>query len=211
MTNVAVTQVLGSLRGRLRQSWSFLWRLEARFRGVEFGGRVVFYGRPIISLAPGSRLVLGDGVGVASATRCNPLACFQPSTLRTLAAGAELILERKVGMSGAVLCAGKSIRVGEGTILGSGAMIFDNDFHVPEGEWGWGTECVKTARPIVIGRGVFIGARAIVLKGVTIGDRAVVGAGSVVTKDVPAGHVAAGNPARVFPRDPTARTEARPR
>jgi acetyltransferase-like isoleucine patch superfamily enzyme len=36
------------------------------------------------------------------------------------------------------------------------------------------------------------------LKGVTVGDRAVIGAGAVVTKDIPAGHVAAGNPARVI-------------
>jgi len=48
---------------------------------------------------------------------------------------------------------------------------------------------------VIIGRGCFIGARAIILKGVTIGDCAVVGAGAVVTRDVPAGHLAAGNPA----------------
>jgi acetyltransferase-like isoleucine patch superfamily enzyme len=45
---------------------------------------------------------------------------------------------------------------------------------------------------------VFVGARAIILKGVTIGDRAVIGAGAVVSKDVPAGHIAAGNPAKTF-------------
>jgi maltose O-acetyltransferase len=37
------------------------------------------------------------------------------------------------------------------------------------------------------------------MKGVTIGDRAVIGAGAVVTKDVPAYHIAAGNPARIYP------------
>jgi acetyltransferase-like isoleucine patch superfamily enzyme len=42
------------------------------------------------------------------------------------------------------------------------------------------------------------------LKGVTIGDRAVVGAGAVVTRDVPSGFIAAGNPARCFPpKDPS--------
>jgi acetyltransferase-like isoleucine patch superfamily enzyme len=46
---------------------------------------------------------------------------------------------------------------------------------------------------------VFIGARAIVLKGVTIGERAMVGAGAVVTKPVPPRHFAVGNPARMIP------------
>ncbi len=177
---------------------SLLWRLEARLRGVQFEGRALLYGRPVITLAAGSRMVLGDGVGLASATRANPLGIFQPCVLRTLGPGAELILEKSVGMSGTVVCAGRSVRIGEGTILGSGAMVIDNDFHLPEGEWGWAYECVRTAKPIVIGRGAFIGTRAIVLKGVTIGDRAIVGAGAVVSKDVPAGHVALGNPAKVF-------------
>lgn len=52
--------------------------------------------------------------------------------------------------------------------------------------------------PVHIGSRVWIGAGAIVLPGVTIGDDTVIGAGSVVTKDVPSGVVAAGNPCRVL-------------
>jgi maltose O-acetyltransferase len=52
--------------------------------------------------------------------------------------------------------------------------------------------------PITIGNNVWFGGHCVVLSGVTIGDNAVIGAGSVVTKDIPAGAVAAGNPARVL-------------
>lgn len=52
--------------------------------------------------------------------------------------------------------------------------------------------------PVHIGNRVWIGAGAIVLPGVTIGDDSVIGAGSVVTKDIPAGVVAVGNPCRVL-------------
>lgn len=53
-------------------------------------------------------------------------------------------------------------------------------------------------RPITIGDNVWFGGNCVVLSGVTIGDNAVIGAGSVVTKDVPANAVVAGNPARVL-------------
>lgn len=52
--------------------------------------------------------------------------------------------------------------------------------------------------PVHIGNNVWIGSNVVVMPGVTIGDNAVIGAGSVVTKDVPAGVVAFGNPCRVY-------------
>lgn len=52
-----------------------------------------------------------------------------------------------------------------------------------------------------IGRRCFIGARSMIMPGVSIGDGSIVAAGSVVTKDVPAGCIVAGNPARVIRSD----------
>lgn len=52
--------------------------------------------------------------------------------------------------------------------------------------------------PVTIGRNCWIGAGAIILPGVSIGDGSVIGAGSVVTKDIPSGVVAVGNPCRIL-------------
>jgi acetyltransferase-like isoleucine patch superfamily enzyme len=102
-------------------------------------------------------------------------------------------------MSGACLCAAQSLTIGENTMIGADALITDTDFHHPLPGWKWGNDAVGVSRPVVIGRGCFIGARAIILKGVTIGDGAVVAAGAVVTRDVPTNHLAIGNPAMVKP------------
>ena len=64
----------------------------------------------------------------------------------------------------------------------------------PQTEADWA--CV----PTVVKRGASIGSGATILCGVTIGERAIVGAGSVVTRDVPAGTIVAGNPARALRR-----------
>lgn len=78
-------------------------------------------------------------------------------------------------------------------MIGAGCLICDSDMHEVPLDSG---NAVAMA-PIKIGQRVFIGARCIILKGVTIGDGAVVGAGTVVSKDVPAGALAVGNPAVV--------------
>ena len=56
------------------------------------------------------------------------------------------------------------------------------------------------AKPVAIGSDVWVGGGSIINPGVTIGDAAVIGSGSVVTKDIPPGVFAAGNPARVIRR-----------
>ena len=57
---------------------------------------------------------------------------------------------------------------------------------------------LEYAKPITVGNDVWIGGNVVVLPGVTIGNNVVIGAGSVVTKDIPSGVVAYGNPCRAI-------------
>jgi acetyltransferase-like isoleucine patch superfamily enzyme len=173
---------------------SRLWEFEARLRGAEIRGPVTFLGRPILTVFPGSTLIFEGKNEIFSSLRGNPLGNAQPCVLRTLAPGARLVLALNVGMSSAVLCAEKEIVIGEGTIIGAGAMLLDNDFHSRTGSNSWGPSNPQAARAISIGKGCFIGARAIILKGVTLGDGVVVGAGAVVSKSCESGTLV-GNPA----------------
>jgi acetyltransferase-like isoleucine patch superfamily enzyme len=95
-----------------------------------------------------------------------------------------------------------SITVGKHVLLAGGVQISDYDGHPVDAERRRAGEPTppEGIRPVVIGDGAWIGAGAIILKGVTVGDRAIVGAGAVVTKDVPADTVVGGNPARVIKR-----------
>jgi acetyltransferase-like isoleucine patch superfamily enzyme len=61
--------------------------------------------------------------------------------------------------SAATLCAGRSIQVGAETIIGAGALILDNDFHQLSAEGVWLGDSVTGARPVRIGRSVFVGAQ----------------------------------------------------
>lgn len=87
------------------------------------------------------------------------------------------------------------IEIGDGCAIGRNVLIMDFDAH--EITYDNGDKNRITA-PVTIGKHVWIGAGATILKGVTIGDDAIIGAGSVVTKDVPANTIVAGNPARVI-------------
>jgi maltose O-acetyltransferase len=85
------------------------------------------------------------------------------------------------------------ISIGDRTLLGPAVQLYAATHPLDAETRRLGLEY---ALPISIGDDVWLGGGAIVLPGVAIGDRAVVGAGSVVTSDVPADTVVAGNPAR---------------
>jgi acetyltransferase-like isoleucine patch superfamily enzyme len=86
--------------------------------------------------------------------------------------------------------------IGDRCLIGDSVIIYDSDFHnlQPEIRRDARTSCA----PVTIGDNVWIGSRAMILKGVTIGDDSVIGAMSLVNSSIPARCVAAGNPARVI-------------
>ena len=86
------------------------------------------------------------------------------------------------------------IRIGDFTLFGPAVQLY-TPLHPFNGEQRRREEFGK---PIDIGSDVWVGGGAIILAGVSIGPRAVIGAGSVVTRDVPEGVFAAGNPCRVI-------------
>lgn len=79
--------------------------------------------------------------------------------------------------------------IGQGVAIGPQVYILDDNRHEISGS-------KVRKKHIVIGNHVWIAARVTILPGVTIGDGCIIGAGSVVTKDVPAGTLWAGNPAK---------------
>jgi maltose O-acetyltransferase len=86
------------------------------------------------------------------------------------------------------------VAIGAGTQIGPAVQVYAADH--PRDPATRRSE-LELGRPVTIGRNVWVGGAAIILPGVAIGDDAVIGAGSVVTRDVPAGATALGNPARV--------------
>ncbi|QCL97814.1 acyltransferase (plasmid) [Agrobacterium tumefaciens] len=104
--------------------------------------------------------------------------------------GARLTLGSGFANRHSWISCGYEITIGEEVFIADQVIIRDWDGHSIVGR--------SEKAPIRIGNHVWIGMRAVILKGVTIGDGAVIAAGAIVTRDVPAGTVVAGNPARVI-------------
>jgi maltose O-acetyltransferase len=86
------------------------------------------------------------------------------------------------------------VRIGDYTMFGPAVQIYTATHPLDPIE----RRGKEFARPITIGGDVWVGGGAILCPGVRVGDRAVIGAGSVVTRDIPEGVFAAGNPCRVI-------------
>jgi acetyltransferase-like isoleucine patch superfamily enzyme len=174
---------------KLTQAWRYMlkrlnaWWVFRRCDAVGRGARL--RGKPHIE-RNGGRICLGQDVCIYS---------YLATVELYAGPGAELVLEDGVFVNnGVILSASQAIRVGARSMIGPHCVLMDNDFHgVEPQERHAGGVCAS----ITLEEDVWLGTRAIILKGVRIGRGSVVAAGSVVTKDVPAGVLVAGIPARV--------------
>ena len=97
-----------------------------------------------------------------------------------------------------------SITIGSGVAVGHQVMILTSSHHIGAREKRAAT---WYAKPVVIGDGVWLGARCIIMPGVTVGNGAIIAAGAVVNRDVPDNAMVAGVPGRVVKMLPGAQTD----
>ena len=161
------------------------------------GSLFVFFGNR------NSQLVIGDHFHSLNGYNYNPLSRNIKGAFNIEKDG-ELIIGDWVGMSSVSIRCRSRIIIGDNVNIGADTIIIDSDAHSlnyhdrqrghsPNLDW----ENTKSS-PISIGDDVFIGARCIIMKGVTIGNRSIIGAGSVVCNNIPNDCVAAGNPCRII-------------
>jgi acetyltransferase-like isoleucine patch superfamily enzyme len=117
--------------------------------------------------------------------------------LATIEKDAVLEVGSDFAMSGGSICVAQRVTIGDRVAIGANCTIVDTDFHPLDTDARQATPEVGKTAPVVIGDDAFIGMSCLILKGVTIGRGSVIGAGSVVTRSVPPGVIAAGNPARI--------------
>ena len=121
---------------------------------------------------------MGEGSRVST-----PLTAIRPHKVRI---GKNVIV-----MPGCLMMSAGGITIEDGAMVAANVQLISNNHDLHERQ-------VITCKPVHIGKNAWIGAGATILPGVTIGENAVVGAASVVTKDVPADTIVAGNPAKII-------------
>jgi len=190
----------------LKRINNWLWR---RLRPAKKGGKVRKTGAPdsigsgttisgrLRREKPGGEIHLGND-------------CVIEGGIKTESANAKVRLGSNVYLGGgSMISSACSVVIGDDVLISYQVIIMDSDSHSVRysirkqdlSDWrdthdhDWSTTAMGE---VMIGKGAWIGARSMILKGVTIGEGAIIGAGSVVTRDVPPWTIAAGNPARII-------------
>jgi acetyltransferase-like isoleucine patch superfamily enzyme len=170
-----------------------VWKYRALSTCGHVSGRPVVH-QPLLLLGEGT-IVIGRDVEFGWST--SPL--YYTGYCHVEASAPEAAIEFGDGVhvnnNAFIKSEGAGIRIAARALLGSNVEILDSDFHELHPARRRGGR--PAMAPVELCENVFIGNGVTILKGVTIGADTVVGAGSVVTASIPAGVIAAGNPARV--------------
>lgn len=171
--------------------WKVINIISAKCWSVKLGSDCSFKGKCIWRKLPETNIIIGNNCSFNSNHRSNLIGIYTPCMFSTLKKNASIQIGNHCGFSGTVIGAAKLIIIGNNVRCGANTMITDSDWH---------TEDYRTSkdRAVIIDNNVWLGYGVKVLKGVHIGENSLIGAGSIVTKDIPANVIAAGNPCKVI-------------
>lgn len=185
--------------------YRFFNRLYFRWKGICFGQNIQVYNKVYLTGKRG-QIIIGDNFHLTSGDCINPLCRNIRGCIHTDKSSSTIVIGNHVGMSSPCIWIHDRLTIGNHVNIGGNCIIMDTDVHQMDyvarrGEKVENADDANTkvqSAPVTIEDNVWIGANCIVLKGVTIGARSIIGAGSIVTKDIPADCIAAGNPCRVI-------------
>lgn len=183
-----------------RKVWVFINRIRFKCLHISYGKNLRVFNHLYIKKKLNCQLFIGDNFTFSSGGGYNSLARNIKGAIE-MEEKASIYIGNNVGISASCLWIYKSLRIGDRTKIGGDCIIIDSDAHslnYLERRNGETDRPRAKSKGIVIEEDVLIGARCIILKGVTIGARSIIGAGSVISKDIPADCIAAGNPAKVI-------------
>lgn len=179
----SVYQGLRSLTGYILSKLAIIW-LNMRGYDIDFtvslGRKTIFFQSHKKNIKISHHSKIGSGVKIASGF------------------GGMIVIQENVAVFDyTIVDIHNRLTIGENTLIAPFCYITDYD-HLVKDESKPIIKQGYISKPISIGKNVWLGTHTIILKGVTIGDNTIIGAGSVVTRDIPSGSVAAGNPARII-------------
>ena len=177
--------------------WRTLNFIIFKFKDIKLGTRPDIKYRVYLNKHKNGKIVIGDNFAFYSDCNINPLTRNLRGSI-WCEEGAEIIIGNNVGISASSLWANNSITIKDRVTVGADCIFLDNDSVVLNYKNRGTTNDVPASEPILVEEDVLIGARSIILKGVTIGARSVIGCGSVVTNNIPPDCIAAGNPCKVI-------------
>ena len=165
------------------------------------------FGKISVKVSKDSTVNIGDDVVITSGRDNNPLSPNIKGSIFITHHG-TLRVGDYTGMSSPHIWIKQGLHIGQHVNIGADCIIIDNDCHsinhlfrrdlsITDNGYTVDYNDAKSAE-ITIEDDVLIGARCVILKGVTIGARTIIGAGSVVTRNIPADCIAGGNPCRVI-------------
>lgn len=171
--------------------FTFINLLICYLKGIQYGKKCHFFGKTYFYRYPNSIIKIGNNCCLRSSFRSNFIGINRPCRISTMTENAEILIKNNCGFSGTIIGSFKSISLGNNVRCGANTLITDGDWHY---------EDIRSNDPqkIVIEDNVWLGEGVKVLKGVNIGANSFIGAGSIVTKNIPANVIAAGNPCKVI-------------
>ena len=165
------------------------WRIVPQFDSVGTGLEIIGPHRLEVY---GKDIHLGDNVHMQTSSGNMSRLCTWPNPKRETGHGRIDIGSHTLLTPGLQVVSAHHVQIGDNVMIASRVYISDADWH----EIYDRLDSPGPTAPVVLENNVWLGEGVKVCKGVTIGENSVIGAGSVVTKDIPANVVAAGNPAK---------------